>query len=345
MLFYFRKQEGNQRLNNEAHGVDGPLKVSDAHHPICDASRAFLHTLQGLGVTYISDVNGGSQEGVSLVQSTTYKGRRCSAVRAFIGPIRADRRLTLKCTALATRLLFDGSRAVGVEYVEGKGRSVEKAYANNDVVLSAGAYASPKLLMLSGIGPAEHLAKLGIEVRMNLPGVGQNMQDHHSVSLVARTNGAYGYFGEDRGWRMLKNGLQYLLFGSGPVASTSSEVMAFVKTKDAGPEPNLQLYCAPVMLPTPLLMPPDANGITLIANLVAPLSRGSMRLRSSDPAAPPVIEPNYFGDPRDLQALIEGVRYLRTIVDAAPINGLVEQTLDPIRISSRMRSSVLTARR
>jgi choline dehydrogenase len=329
LLFYFRKQEGNQRLNNEAHGVDGPLKVSDAHHPICDASRAFLHTLQGLGVTYISDVNGGSQEGVSLVQSTTYKGRRCSAVRAFIGPIRADRRLTLKCTALATRLLFDGSRAVGVEYVEGKGRSVEKAYANNGVVLSAGAYASPKLLMLSGIGPAEHLAKLGIEVRMNLPGVGQNMQDHHSVSLVARTNGAYGYFGEDRGWRMLKNGLQYLLFGSGPVASTSSEVMAFVKTKDAGPEPNLQLYCAPVMLPTPLLMPPDANGITLIANLVAPLSRGSMRLRSSDPAAPPVIEPNYFGDPRDLQALIEGVRYLRTIVDAAPINGLVEQTLGP----------------
>jgi choline dehydrogenase len=329
LLFYFRKQEGNQRLNNEAHGVDGPLKVSDAHHPICDASRAFLHTLQGLGVTYISDVNGGSQEGVSLVQSTTYKGRRCSAARAFIGPIRADRRLTLKCTALATRLLFDGSRAVGVEYVEGKGRSVEKAYANNGVVLSAGAYASPKLLMLSGIGPAEHLAKLGIEVRMNLPGVGQNMQDHHSVSLVARTNGAYGYFGEDRGSRMLKNGLQYLLFGSGPVASTSSEVMAFVKTKDAGPEPNLQLYCAPVMLPTPLLMPPDANGITLIANLVAPLSRGSMRLRSSDPAAPPVIEPNYFGDPRDLQALIEGVRYLRTIVDAAPINGLVEQTLGP----------------
>jgi choline dehydrogenase len=329
LLPYFRKQEGNQRLNNAAHGVDGPLKVSDAHHPICDASRAFLHTLQGMGVAFISDVNGGSQEGVSLVQSTTYKGKRWSAARAFIDPIRTDRRLTLKCNRPAARLLFDGGKVVGVEYVEGKGRSVEKAYANNDVVLTAGAYASPKLLMLSGIGPAEHLAKLRIDVRVNLSGVGQNMQDHHSVSLIARTNGAYGYFGEDRGPRMLKNGLQYLLFGSGPVASTSSEVMAFVKTKDAGAETNLQLYCAPVMVPTPLLMPPKANGITLIANLVTPNSRGSMHLRSSDPALLPIIEPNYFADPRDLRALVDGVRYLREIIDAAPMNRLVDQTLGP----------------
>lgn len=329
LLPYFRKQEGNQRLNNAAHGVDGPLKISDAHHPICDASRAFLHTLQGMGVVFSSDVNGGIQEGVSLVQSTTYKGKRCSAARAFIDPVRSDRRLTLKCNTVATRLLFDGGRVVGVEYVEGKRRSVEKAYANNDVVLTAGAYASPKLLMLSGIGPAEHLATLGIEARVDLPGVGQNMQDHHSVSLVARTNGAYGYFGEDRGPRMLKNGLQYLLFGSGPVASTSSEVMAFVKTQDADGEPNLQLYCAPVMVPTPLLLPPEADGLTLIANLVTPRSRGSMRLRSSDPIAPPIIEPNYFADPRDLRALVDGVRYLREIINAAPMNRLVDQTLAP----------------
>ena len=109
LLPYFKKQEGNQRLNDDAHGVDGPLKVSDAHHPICDASRAFLLTLQTLGVNYISDINGGSQEGASLVQSTTYKGRRCSAPRAFIDPIRRDRRLVLKCNVAATRLLFAGS--------------------------------------------------------------------------------------------------------------------------------------------------------------------------------------------------------------------------------------------
>jgi choline dehydrogenase len=329
LLPYFKKQEGNQRLNDEFHGVDGPLKVSDAHHPICDASRAFLLTLQTLGVNYISDVNGGSQEGVSLVQSTTYKGRRCSAPRAFIDPIRHDRRLVLKCNVAATRLLFEGSRAVGIEYVERNGRGPRQAYANNEVVLTAGAYGTPKLLMSSGIGPAEELEKLGIEVRANLPCVGQNMQDHCSVSLVASTNGAYGYFGEDRGLRMAINGLQYLLFGSGPVASTSSEVMAFVRTKDASAEPNLQLYCAPVMVPTPLLMPPPAHGLTLIANHVTPLSRGRMRLRSADPAARPIVEPNYFCDPRDLVALIDGIRYLRSVVNAAPMNRMIDKVLGP----------------
>ena len=272
LLPYFRKQEGNQRLNTQAHGIQGPLKVSDAHHPICDASRAFLHTLQELGVAYVSDVNGGSQEGVSLVQSTTYKGRRCSAARAFIDPIRGDPHLTLKCKTLVTRVLFEGEHAIGVEFVEAKGRAIKRVYANNEIVLTAGAYASPKLLMLSGIGPAAHLAERGIGTRVHLPGVGQNMQDHNSVSLVARTRSACGYFGEDRGLRMLKNGLQYLWFGSGPVASTSSEVMAFVRTPEAGTQPNLQLYCAPVMVPTPLLSPPSTHGITLLANLVAPQS-------------------------------------------------------------------------
>jgi choline dehydrogenase len=292
LLPYFKKQEGNQRLNNHAHGVDGPLKVSDAHHPICDSSRAFLQTVQALGVDYIPDINDGRQEGVSLVQSTTYKGKRCSAARAFIDPVREDRRLTLKCNAIATRILFEGSRAIGVEYVERGRRTLEKAFTDNEVVLTAGAFVSPKLLMLSGIGPAEQLSKHAIDVRLNLPGVGQNVQDHYTVALVARTNGAYGYFGEDRGLRMLKNGLQYLLFGSGPIASTSSEVTAFIRTKDAGPDANLQLYCAPVMVPTPLLIPPAASGITLMANLVKPASRGSMRLRSVDPTDPPIIEPN-----------------------------------------------------
>ena len=128
---------------------------------------------------------------------------------------------------------------------------------------------------------------------------------------------------------MLKNGLQYILFGTGPIASTSSEVMAFIRTKDASADPNLQLYCAPVMVPTPILKPPASHGITLIANLVKPKSRRSMRLRSADPGTPPIIEPNYYGDPRDLQALVDGIRYLRTIVETAPISRLVEQTLGP----------------
>jgi choline dehydrogenase len=329
MLPYFTKHEGNQRLNTAAHGIDGPLKVSDPHHPICDASRAFVQTLQELGVGYATDVNSGRQEGVNIVQTTTYKGRRCSAVRAFLDPIRTDRRLTVKCNTTATRLIFAGGRAVGVEFVDARGRTVETAYADGEVILTAGAYASPKLLMLSGIGPAAHLAALGIATRVDLAGVGQNMQDHNSAALVASANTACGYFGEDRGLRMLKNGLQYLCFGSGPVASNSSEVMAFVRTAEAGAETDLQIYCMPAMTPTPLLSPPSGHGITLLANLIAPQSRGSIRLRSSDPAAAPIIEPNYLADPRDLRTLIAGLRYLRTIAETAPMSRLIERVLAP----------------
>jgi choline dehydrogenase len=329
LLPYFKKHEANQRLYDEAHGIDGPLKVSDAHHPICDVSRAFLHTLQGMGVRYVPDVNGGEQEGVSLVQSTTFKGRRCSAARAFIDPVKANPRLTLRCDTQATRVLFEGSRAIGVEYASAGKTGSERAYANSEVILTAGAYASPQLLMLSGIGPAADLSRLGIEVRVDLPGVGQNMQDHNSVSLVAQSDVACGYFGEDRGVRMLINGLQYVCFGSGPVASTASEVMAFIKTEPTLTQPNLQLYCAPVMVPTPLFVPPMTHGFTLLANLVAPHSRGSMRLRSSNPADIPIIEPNYLSDPRDLAAAVEGLRYLRSVVAAAPMNRLTKQLVGP----------------
>jgi choline dehydrogenase len=329
LLPYFRKHEGNQRLNTQAHGVDGPLKVSDPHHPICDASRVFLHAMQELGVDYATDVNSGNPEGVNIVQTTTYKGKRCSAARAFLDPVRADPRLTLKCNADVTRVLFEGSRAVGVEFVQGAGRAPERAYANNDVILTAGAYASPKLLMLSGIGPAAHLAEFGIGTRVDLPGVGQNMQDHNCAFLIASANSACGYFGEDRGLRMLINGLQYLWFGSGPVASNASEVMAFVRTSEAGAQPDLQIYCMPVMTPTPLLSPPNAHGITLMANLITPRSRGSLRLRSADPLAKPIIEPNYLSDPHDLRTLVAGMRYARAIIETAPMSRLVKEVLGP----------------
>lgn len=327
LLPYFKKHEGNQRLNNSAHGIEGPLKVSDAHHPICDVSRAFLHTLQGMGVPYVADANGGNQEGVSLVQSTTYKGRRCSAARAFIDPLRTHPRLTVRCDTRATCVLFEGSRAIGVEFVKAGNRSIERAYADNGVILTSGAYASPKLLMLSGIGPAPDLKRFGIAVRVDLPGVGQNMQDHNSVSLVVQSDSACGYFGEDRGLRMLVNGLQYLCFSSGPVASTASEVMAFIKTESTLSDPDLQIYCAPVMIPTARFMPPMTHGFTLLANLIAPHSRGGMRLRSSDPRDMPIVEPNYLSDPRDMRTAIDGIRYLRSIVSAPPINRLAKRVI------------------
>jgi choline dehydrogenase len=232
---YFRRQEGNQRLDNAAHGGDGPLKVSDPAY-IVEAANRFVRTMQRMGLPFNADFTGGELHGVGYMQSTTYKGQRCSAADAFLTPIRNDPKLALVTEAAATRILFEGERAVGVEYKTKDGRLVAKA---GEVILTAGAFVTPKLLMLSGIGPGAHLAEHGITVKVDLPAVGQHLQDHNVAFLSAATDGAYGYFGEDRGLRMLRNAFQYIAFKSGPVASTGAESMAFVNLDDASADPRL----------------------------------------------------------------------------------------------------------
>ncbi len=329
LLPHFVRLEGNQRLGAPNHGVGGPLKVSDAHFPITEISRSCLLTLQGMGIPYSPDINGGDERGVTHIQSTTYRGERCSAAKAFIDPIKDDKRLTIKFRSSVTRILFEGTRAVGVEFASGSGHSVEKATARNEVILTAGAYISPKLLMLSGIGPAAELAKHDIPVLSDLPGVGQNMQDHNDATIALRTKQNYGFSGEDRGLRMIINGLQYLLFKSGPVSSTCSEVTAFVNPEDPNDEPSIQLYCMGTLYPKPrdrAALPP---GVTLFANLVAPKSRGNMRLRSANPADLPIVNPNYFSREEDMRALIAGIGWLRSIARAKPFADLLLDEITP----------------
>ncbi len=271
ILPHFIRQEGNQRLGAPLHGVDGPLKVSDAHHPPTDISRAFLVTLQEMGLPFTPDVNCGDERGATYIQSTTYRGTRCSAAKAFIEPCAQDKRLTVKFNSAALRIVIQRGRAIGVEYADSAGRKFV-AMASREIILTAGAFITPKLLMLSGIGPAEELRKHGIHVLVDLSGVGQNMQDHNDASLIIETKYNYGYSGEDRGLRMLINGLQYLLFNSGPVTSTGSEVTAFLNPECPGSDPIIQLYCVPKILPVPGCGPASEPGATLIANLIAPLT-------------------------------------------------------------------------
>jgi choline dehydrogenase len=321
MLPYFKRMEGNQRLGGRMHGVSGPLKVSDHIHR-CDLSHAFVAALQEMGVPFNPDFNGGRQSGVGYLQLTTYKGRRCSAYRAFLEPIMDHPNLTVRTDCTATRVLVEGGRAVGVEYLRG-GR-VEQARAGAEVILSAGAYQTPKLLMLSGIGPAEHLREHGIEVKVDLPGVGRNLMDHHEVPIVASTNGAYGYFGEDRGWRMLRNGLQYLLFKSGPVTSNGVEACVFINPDSPTSDASIQLYCVPtVYLDADIADVKPTHGVTLNACLLRPKARGSVRLGSANPTAPPLIDPNYLGHPDDLRLSIEGLKYSREILRAPPLKDMV----------------------
>jgi len=329
LLPHFKRQEDNDHLAGEFHGVGGPLKVSHlAHH--CIMSRAFVKTLQEMGVPYNPDFNGAAQRGVGFMQHTIdpVTRRRCSARDAFLAPVLRNPRLTLAIRASAIGIILERDRAVGVRYVEGG--IAKEARASAEVILTAGTYITPKLLMLSGIGPAAHLRQHGIQVRVDLEGVGRNLQDHHEVPVVAAANGSYGYFRQDRGLAMLRNGLQYMLFKSGPVVTTGVETCAFIDPQGSGREGAIQLYCVPtVYLDRDVTELQPTEGVTLTPCVTRPKSRGSVALRSADPRDPPLIDPNFFGDPEDLRLQTAGVKFAREVMHAVPMKGMLKGEIYP----------------
>ncbi|WP_366658253.1 GMC family oxidoreductase N-terminal domain-containing protein [Fodinicurvata sp. EGI_FJ10296] len=327
LLPYFIRQEGNQRLGGRYHGVLGPLKVSDHIHK-CDLSYAFVAALQNMGYPLNPDFNGARQAGVGFMQLTTEKGKRCHAYKAFLEPEMGNGNLTVQTGATVTRVLMDGDRATGVEYVTG-GRT-ERAETDGEILLACGAYQTPKLLMLSGIGPEDQLRHHGITVHTDLPGVGRNLMDHHEVPIVAATNGAYGYFGQDSGWRMVANGLQWLLFKSGPVTSNGVEACVFLNPDDPAADPTIQLYCVPtVYLDSDVAGVDATHGVTLNACLLRPKARGTVSLQSADPTALPVIDNNYLGDPDDLRLSIAGLRASRAMLTAEPLKSMITSEIHP----------------
>jgi choline dehydrogenase len=322
-----RRMEGNQRLHNALHGVSGPLKISDPVHT-CEASRAFVRAAQAVGIPYSHDFNGTRQTGVGFYQTTTYQGRRCSAANAFLDPVRDNPNLKLETGVLVQKVVLEGKRAVGVEYVQNG--QAHQARAKHEVILCAGAIATPKLLMLSGIGPEEELRKHGIALKHRLDGVGANFQDHHEVPAIAMTNGAYGYHGQDVGLAKYRNGLQYLLFKSGPVASNGVEAGGFYNPEDPDADPTIQLFCVPaVFLDKDITDIQPDHGITINSCLTRPKSRGRITLRSADPNAQPVIEPNYFDHPDDLRITLASLKVVREMFNAEPLKDMVKKVVFP----------------
>jgi len=328
LLPHFIRQEGNDHLGKPYHGVSGPLKVSHlGQHSAM--SRAFVQALQEKGVPYNSDFNGARQAGVGFMQHTIdwETRRRCSAVDAFLRPVLSDPKLTVLADTVATRIRIENGRATGVEAKCPSG--VETFHANSEVVLAAGTYMTPKLMMLSGLGPADELSHHGIVVRAELPGVGRNLQDHHEVPIVASTIGAFGYFGQDRGLAMMGHGLQYMLFKSGAVTTTGVEACAFIDP-DGSARPNLQLYCVPtVYLDRDVSGVEPTHGVTLNPCLQRPKARGSVRLASSDPLAAPQVDPQFFGDPEDLRLTIAGLRYAREVLRTDPVRDMIDREIFP----------------
>ncbi len=329
LLPYFKAQENNDHLGGEFHGVGGPLKISHLGHT-SPMTRTYVKTLQGMGIPYNPDFNGADQFGVGFMQHTIdWKTRkRSSAVDAFLAPVMNNPKLTIETGATVTRIRMDGDRVVAVDYVQGGGRKT--AEAGVEVILAAGAYQTPKLLMISGIGPEEHLKQHGIATKLALPGVGKNLQDHYECPVVATTKGAFGYYKQDRGWPMIKAGLQYLMFKSGPASTTGVETCAFYDPDGNNDRPTIQMFCVPtVYLDRDVMGTDPGDGVTINSLLLRPKARGSVTLSSSDPFANPIVDTQIFGHPDDLKLTMAGFRFARQVLAESPMRDLIDKEIFP----------------
>ena len=329
MLPHFRGMENNDRLCNERHGVDGAMLVSDPGH-VDTLSRWFVQAIQAMGEPYSADFNGPAQRGVGFYQFMNRHGKRSSAAYAFIAPLAADKRLTLELNAEVTRIVIENGTAVGVAY-RLHGGDEQVARASSEVIVSAGALVTPKLLMLSGLGPGDHLRQHGVPCHVDLPGVGSNLIDHPEVPITSTVRGRHGYFGQGVGWRMIKNGLQFKLFGSGPITSSGVEAGAFVNPVDRDGVPTIQAFCVPIIYVDRDMrhLIQDTYGLTITTVVVKPESRGTVRLRSADPAAMPLVSPNLLKDERDMQAMVAGQRFFLDAFATEPLATRVERVVLP----------------
>lgn len=324
VLPVFRRCEANARLGGQLHGQQGPLKVSDPRHKHF-LSRAFVEAAVEAGVPANDDFNGAKQEGAGFYQTTTADGRRASSAASYLRPMRKNPNLKVMTSVHVTRLQFDGSRVVGVQAQDEAGRELSFR-ARGEVIVSAGAIASPKLLMLSGIGPREHLQAMGIDVRVDAPQVGENFQDHLSASVYAQTRQPSSLLGHDRGLRAVGHGLKYLATRTGLLSSNVVESGAFVDATGCG-RPDVQFHVVPALVGDIDRMPPAGHGISVNPCALRPRSRGRLRLKSADPLAEVALNANYLSDPEDMRTMVAGVKLARKILRAPALANVVERML------------------
>ena len=314
VLPYFIKAEDQAAGADDYHGIGGPLSVSDLKYrnPL---SSVFVDAGVACGLKRNADFNAAVQEGVGFYQVTQRNGRRCSAAVAYLRPVRARKNLEIRTGCLATRVMFSGLRACGIEYVQ-RG-STKIARARREVLLAAGAIGSPQLLLLSGIGPAGDLAALGIPVLANLPEVGKNLQDHLDFCTLSKCTQPVTYDFTAR--QEIAVALRYLLTRSGPGVSNIAEAGAFARSALAtDPRPDLQLHFVPAQLDDHGRNRLAGHGFTIHACVLRPRSRGRLMLRSTRPDDPPRIHANYLSGAGDLEVLLEGIRLSRDIIRSAP---------------------------
>lgn len=308
ILPYFKRGEGNERFHNAYHGTDGPLGVSSSRGalPIADA---FIRAAQQYGIPYNPDFNGAQLAGTGYYQLTQRDVQRSSTASAFLHPATARPNLTLRSGQQVRRIVLEGDRAIGVQtQADGLIR------ANREVLIAAGAIGSPRLLLLSGIGPADHLTSVGVDVAHDLPGVGQNLHDHLDLCALAECSGRYSYDGVDKFPRSLIAAAQYALFKTGPVTSSLFESGLFWYGSETSPLPDVQMHFGQGSGIEKGIVTIDKGGVTLNSAYVRPRSRGSVSLASADPDDAPLIDPNYWADPHDREMSLNGLEISREIL-------------------------------
>ena len=326
VLPYFRRAERNERGADEHHGGDGPLDVTRSRPvpPICDA---FLAAAAAEGYPTGVDFNGPTQEGFGHYDVTIRRGRRWSTASAYLKPARRRPNLLVLTGTESQRLLFDGRRVTGAEVV--RHGELLQVHAAKETLLAAGVFNSPKLLMLSGIGPAESLSDLGIAVRLDRSGVGRNLRDHVSYRMNYACNRPVTAYAHTRPVRGAKALLAYALGRRGILGGTSFPTGGFFRSHDGLDVPDMQMGLCTGLLPEGGRMLPDREGFTVTVRQGRPASRGEVRLRSADPASPPVIEPRYFSDPADMPVLMRGIRRLRAVLQNAALRPFIDHEIMP----------------
>jgi choline dehydrogenase-like flavoprotein len=327
VLPYFKRFEANGRLADDYHGTGGELSVVDQieRNPL---SAAFVSAAQEAGIPLTADPNGAKQDGVFYHQVTQRGGWRESAATAFLRPVRSRPNLTVVTHAMATRVIVEDGRAVGVRYSRRR-QEEHAAYADREVIVSAGALNSPKLLLLSGIGPADELRAVGVDVVHDMPGVGKNLHDQVEVYVTAASSQPISYTGEDRWHRALLHAARWGLRKTGPATATISEAGAFVSSSTDVRSPDIQLHFQPANVvwseESRAPLPVTEHGFAILACNARPRSRGQVTLASADPADMPVVDPNYLAEPEDVANAVEGLHWARRILAAPSLARYVER--------------------
>ncbi|WP_414572434.1 GMC family oxidoreductase [Nostoc sp. CCY 9925] len=306
VLPYFKKAENQERGANEYHSMGGPLNITNQRF-INSLSHTFVKACLEAGFCENNDFNGEQQEGFGVYQVTQKNGKRHSVAAAYLKPILHRSNLTVLTNVHVKRILFQGTRAVGLTYIQDD--VTKDIKIAREVILSCGTINSPQLLMLSGIGPAKHLKSLEIPMIVDLPGVGQNLQDHLLVPVIYECTKLITLLNANK----LTSLLKYLIFKNGPLTSNVAEAGGFIKTRPNLEVSDLQFHFAPFYLFNHGLIKPEKHAFTFGPTLLRPQSRGSITLRSNNPFEPPVIQPNYLENKADLQVLLEGVYLSRKL--------------------------------